>query len=84
MLKARKIYIKFWPEALNTACDTLNPVYLYPRTSTTAYELWTGKKPNHKHFYAFECTCFILNDKDQRNKFYTKSDEGIFMGYSTP
>ena len=35
-----------------------------------------------KYFCEFGITCFILNDREQTNKFYTKSDEGIFLGYS--
>ena len=46
------------------------------------FELWYGHSPNVKHFKVFGCKCFIL--KDARNgKFDAKSDEGIFLGYST-
>ena len=37
---------------------------------------------NVKHFKLFGCKCYIL--KESRNgKFDAKSDEGIFLGYST-
>ena len=36
------------------------------------------------HLRAFGCVCFIYNnDKDNLGKFDAKSDEGIFLGYST-
>ena len=38
--------------------------------------------PNVKNFKVFGCKCYIL--KESRNgKFNAKSDEGIFLGYST-
>ena len=41
-----------------------------------------GHSPNVKHFKVFGCKFYIL--KDSRNgKFDAKSDEGIFLGYST-
>ena len=37
-----------------------------------------------KYFQVFGCQCFILNNgKDYLEKFDAKSDEGIFLGYST-
>ena len=47
----------------------------------TAYEIWRGKKPNVKHLHGFGSTCFVLNDMEQRRKFYPKSDEGMFLEY---
>ncbi|KAF7151181.1 hypothetical protein RHSIM_Rhsim02G0176400 [Rhododendron simsii] len=42
------------------------------------------KKPNISHFRAFGCTCFVHNnDNDDLGKFDARSDEGIFVGYST-
>ena len=48
----------------------------------TPYELWNNKKPNVSYFKVFDCKCFVLNEKDALGKFDTKSDEGIFLGYS--
>ena len=31
----------------------------------------------------FGSKCYILNDRENLEKFYAKSDEGIFLGYST-
>ena len=42
------------------------------------------QKPNLCYFRVFGCKCFIHNNgKDNLEKFYAKSDEGIFLGYST-
>ena len=56
MLKAKNVIVKFWAEALNTTCYTLNKVYLCPGTTMTPYEIWRDKKPNLKYFHEFDST----------------------------
>ena len=36
-----------------------------------------------KYFRIFGSKCYILNDRENPGKFDAKSDEGIFLGYST-
>ena len=48
----------------------------------TPYEIWRGKKPNLSHFHIFGSKCYILNDREHLGKFDSKSDEGVFLGYS--
>ena len=36
-----------------------------------------------KYFQVFGSKCYILNDQENLEKFDAKSDEGIFLGYST-
>ena len=70
-------------EAVNTACHTVNWVYFKPGTKKTPYELRKGRMPNVKYFRIFRSTCFILKDKENVRKFDSRSDEGIFLGYSS-
>ena len=49
----------------------------------TTYEIWNGKKPKVKYFRVFRSKCYILNDQENLGKFDAKSDEGIFLSYST-
>ena len=70
-------------EAVNTACHTVNRVYFKQSTKKTPYELWKRRKPNVKYFRIFEITCFILKDRENVGKFDSRSDEGIFLGYSS-
>ena len=49
----------------------------------TAYKIWNGKKPKVKYFQVFGSKWYILNDRENLGKFDAKSDEGIFLGYST-
>ena len=41
-----------------------------------------NKAPIIAYFKVFGSKCFILNTKDNLDKFDAKSDEGIFLGYS--
>ena len=52
-------------------------------TKKTTYEIWNGKKPKVKYFRVFGSKCYILNDRENLGKFDAKSDECIFLGYST-
>ena len=72
-----------WGEAINTACHAVNRVYFRPGTKKTLYKLWKGRKPNVKYFRIFGSTCFILKDRENVGKFDSRSDEGIFLGYSS-
>ena len=82
MLHNKDVARNLWGEAVNTACHTVNRVYFRLGTKKTPYELWKRKKPNVKYFRIFESICFILKDRENVGKFDSRSDKGIFMGYS--
>jgi hypothetical protein len=83
MIHSKNLAQHFWGEAVNTACHIINRVYLRPETNKAPYEIWRGKKPIVKYFKTFGSKCYILRDMENLGKFDTKSDEGIFLGYST-
>ena len=68
---------------MNTSCHIGNRIFFRVGTKKTAYKIWNGKKPRVKYFRVFGCKCYILNDRENLGKFDAKSDEGIFLGYST-
>ena len=68
---------------MNTSCHIGNRIFFRVGTKKTAYEIWNGKKPRVKYFQVFGSKCYILNNRENLGKFYAKSDEGIFFGYST-
>ena len=78
----KKVALKYWREAVSTAVYTLNRVQVKKGTNSTPFELWYGYPPNVKYFKIFRSKCYILKD-DRHGKFDAKSDEGIFLGYST-
>ena len=83
MLHNKDLARNLWGKVVNTACHTVNRVYFRLGTKKTSYELWKEKKPNVKYFKNFGSTCFILKDRENVGKFGSRSDEGIFLRYSS-
>ncbi|KAJ9542728.1 hypothetical protein OSB04_029234 [Centaurea solstitialis] len=83
MLSEANLATQFWAEAVNTACYTQNRSLIVKRFRRTPYELFRNKKPSIEHLHIFGCVCYILNNKDNLGKFDSKSDDGIFIGYSS-
>ena len=68
---------------MNTSCHISNRIFFRAGTKKTIYEIWNGKKLKVKYFQVFGSKCYILNDRENLGKFDAKSDEGIFLRYST-
>ncbi|KAJ9567467.1 LOW QUALITY PROTEIN: hypothetical protein OSB04_003433 [Centaurea solstitialis] len=83
MLSEANLATQFWAEAVNTACYTQNRSLIVKRFRRTPYELFCNRKPSIEHLHIFGCVCYILNNKDNLGKFDSKSDDGIFLGYSS-
>jgi hypothetical protein len=71
-----------WKEVVGTHVYTLNRAQIREVANKTPYELWFGHTPTMKYFRIFGRKCYIKRD-DEIGKFDTRSDEGIFLGYST-
>ena len=82
MLNSKKQSKRHLAEAVNTACHTINRVYFHHCTKKTPYELLKGRKPNVSYFHVFGSVCYILNDREHLGKLDSKSDDGVFIGYS--
>ncbi|XP_070008194.1 uncharacterized protein [Nicotiana sylvestris] len=55
-----------------------------PHVEKTLYELLKGRKSNISHLRAFGSKCFVHNNgNDSLGKFDPRSDEGVFLGYSS-
>jgi hypothetical protein len=83
MLDEYKTSDRFWAEAVNTACYTINRLYLHRILKKTSYELLTGKKPNISYFRVFGSKCFILVKRGRKYKFAPKAVEGFLLGYDS-
>jgi len=81
MLNDNLIPKYIWTKALNIARYLQNKIYIRSILKKNLYELWKGWKPNISYFHPFACKCFILNTKDNLEKFDSKSDNGTFLGY---
>jgi hypothetical protein len=74
---------RFWVEAINTACYSINRFYLHRILKKTSYELLTGKKPNVSYFRVIGSKCFILIKRGRKSKFAPKAVEGFLLGYDS-
>jgi hypothetical protein len=74
---------RFWVEAINTACYSINRLYLHRILKKTSYELLTGKKPNVSYFRVFGSKYFILVKRGRKSKFAPKAVEGFLLGYDS-
>jgi hypothetical protein len=83
MLDEYKTPDRFWAEAINTACYSINWLYLHRILKKTSHELLTGKKPNVSYFRVFDSTCFILVKRGRKSKFAPKAVEGFLLGYDS-
>jgi hypothetical protein len=83
MLDEYKTPDRFWAEAINTACYSINRLYLHRILKKTSYELLTGKKPNFSYFRVFGSKCFILIKRGRKSKFAPKAVEGFLLGYDS-
>ena len=79
MLSDSKLPKYFWAEAVATTCYILNRILIRPLTDKTSYELLHSKKPKVSYFRIFGSKYFILNTKDNLDKFDPESDKGIFI-----
>jgi hypothetical protein len=83
MLDEYKTPDRFWAKAINTACYSINRLYLHRILKKTSYELLTGKKPNVSYFRVFGSKCFILIKRARSSKFAPKAVEGFLLGYDS-
>ena len=83
MLNFANLPLYFWADVVATACFVQNRSIICKRLYKTPYEGLNNSKPDVQFFQIFGCKCFVINNKDHLNKFEQKSDEGIFLGYST-
>jgi hypothetical protein len=83
MLDEYKTLDQFWKEVINTACYSINCLYLHQIHKKTSYELLTGKKPNISYFRVFGSKCFILIKRGRNSKFTPKAVEGFLLGYDS-
>jgi hypothetical protein len=83
MLDEYKTPDRFWAEAINTACYSINRLYLHRILKKTSYELLTDKKPNVSYFRVFGSKCFILVKRGRKSKFAPKVVEGFLLGYDS-
>lgn len=72
----------YWAEATYTANYLCNRIPTANDDKKTPYEKWTGRIPSLNHLQIFGSKVHVLQKGKRRPKFASRTDEGIFMGYS--
>jgi transposase InsO family protein len=83
MLDEYKTPDRFWAKTINTACYSINRLYLHRILKKTSYELLIGKKLNVSYFRVFGSKCFILVKRGRKSKFAPKAVEDFLLGYDS-
>ena len=74
----------FWANAKNTTCYVMNRALIKLILNKTLYDLYFGRKSNISHFHIFGSKYYVHNNgKDNLDKFDSKSDETLFIRYSS-
>nr|GEW94950.1 reverse transcriptase domain-containing protein [Tanacetum cinerariifolium] len=82
MLRAAKVHLYFWAEAIATTCFTQNRSLVISRHEKTPYHIINGRKPSVKFFHIFCSLCYIIRDGENHDKMKEKGDACIFVGLS--
>jgi hypothetical protein len=83
MLNEANISDRFCREAVNTAVYIMNRGKIRVNNNKIPYELWKGRPATIKCFKIFRSKCYIKRDDEDLGKLDSKTDEGIFHGYSS-
>ena len=78
-----KLSDSFWREVVYTVVYILNRGQIKVNKDKTPYKLWYGRPALVKYFKVFGDNCYIKRNEDDRGKFNSRTDEGIFLGYSS-
>lgn len=81
MIHSKKLPLKFWAEAVNTAVYVLNCTGPSPVKDKTSFELFFKKKPAINHLTVFGSEVFVHVPKEKRKKWNKKAKKGVLTGY---
>ncbi|KMQ82524.1 retrovirus-related pol polyprotein from transposon tnt 1-94 [Lasius niger] len=72
---------RYWVEAVATAVYLINRSPASGIDGRTPEEMWTGQSPNLQHLRVFGCKAMAQIRKERRQKWDSKANELIFVGY---
>jgi hypothetical protein len=78
MLDEHRTPMRFWADAISTACYISNRIFLCLILHLTPFKLCFDRKPSISHLRPFGCKCFILK-YGNLNKFESCSFDGICL-----
>jgi hypothetical protein len=81
MLGEHMTSMRFWADAISTACYISNRSFLCSILHLTSFELHFGLKRSVSHLRPFGCKCFILKCGNL-DKFESRSSDDILLRYT--
>jgi hypothetical protein len=81
MLDEHRSPLRFWADAIHTACYIPNQIFLCSILNLTPFKLYFGRKPAVSHLRPFDCKCFVLK-RDNLDRFESCSSDGILLSYT--
>jgi hypothetical protein len=81
MLDEHMTPMRFWADAISTACYISNRIFLRSILHLTPFEPHFGRKPSVSHLRPFRCKCFILK-RGNLDKFESRTYDVILLGYT--
>ena len=82
MMKAKKVPVEFWGEAVTTAVFILNHAPTKALKGKTLFEAWHGCKPSMSFLRTFGCIGHVRKTKLVLSKLEDKSTPMVFLGYA--
>jgi hypothetical protein len=76
-----KLSYMFWKEAIHIVVHILKRCFLRKNQDKTPYESWKGGPAIINYLKVFGSKCYIKRSGEHLGKFYSRTDEGIFLGY---
>jgi transposase InsO family protein len=83
LLKAMKVPMIFWGEAVRTTVYLLNRSPTKALESRTPFEAWHGKTPKVNHLRVFGCLAHVKQLGPGINKLLDRSKSMVFIGYES-
>ena len=72
---------KFWGESVQCANYLINRMQLSTLGNISSHEKLFGIKPKTDHLCAFGCLCYTFTIIQGRNKFQSRAEPYVFLGY---
>lgn len=83
LLKDRGLPNSFQAEVVSTAVYIFNITLTNALKNKTPYQAWYGYKPTVSHLWVFGCISYPLIPSQKLQKFDTKSEKCVIIGYCT-
>ena len=81
MMKANKMPVEFWGEAVTMAVFIHNRAPTKALKGKTPFEAWHGRKPNVSFLRTFGCVDHVKNTKPHLAKLEDRSTSMVLLGY---